>query len=255
MSQKRKGQATLFIIIALAIVAVALLLFLYFRPNGISVTQDVVSNPEAYLASCIEPDVREQLEPIGAQGGYLNPEGYLTYQGTNIKYLCYTTQYYQTCVVQQPLIKEHVEEELTGALSESVNECVQALIDEYERRGYSVSSGSVSHDVSIIPHSITLSITAPMTVTKETSRTFNSFSAEIPSEFYDLLITATSIIDFESKLGDAETLVYTQAYPDLEVRKVKLSDGSKVYTVTDIESEEFFTFASRSLAWPPGYTS
>lgn len=250
----RNGQVTVFIILALAIVAVALLLYIYLKPSGLTLTQDAVSNPQTYLKSCVQDDLRSTLLVIGEQGGYVSPEGYILYQDKKIKYLCYTSEYYKNCIVQQPLIKEHVEEELKNALKERINSCVESLADEYRKRGYSVSSTEVSHIVSIEPHNIIFKVNSPMTVSKDVARTFRGFDIEIPSEFYDLLITSTSIIDFESKLGDSETLTYSQVYPDLVVRKTKLSDGSKIYEVENVESEESFTFASRSLSWPPGYS-
>ena len=41
-------------------------------------------------------------------------------------------------------------------------------------------------------------------------------------------------------------------YPDLRMEKIKLSDGTKVYKLSNIVTKEEFIFASRSLSWPPG---
>ena len=70
---------------------------------------------------------------------------------------------------------------------------------------------------------------------------------------YDLIMTSVSIIDYESTYGDSETTLYMQYYPDLKIEKTKLSDGTTIYVLTNVISKESFTFASRSLAWPPGY--
>jgi hypothetical protein len=42
-------------------------------------------------------------------------------------------------------------------------------------------------------------------------------------------------------------------YPDVKVEKKKQSDGTKVYIITDRNTGEKLQFATRSLAWPPGY--
>jgi hypothetical protein len=44
-----------------------------------------------------------------------------------------------------------------------------------------------------------------------------------------------------------------QYYPDLKIEKTKLSDGTTIYILSNVVSKDRFTFASRSLAWPPGY--
>ena len=70
---------------------------------------------------------------------------------------------------------------------------------------------------------------------------------------YDLLLIAESIVQFESTLGDSETTDYLNYYPDLSISKIKLGDGSKVYTLKDVVTNEQFRFATRSLVWPAGY--
>jgi len=42
-------------------------------------------------------------------------------------------------------------------------------------------------------------------------------------------------------------------YRDLKVEKKKQTDGSTVYILTKMDSGDKFQFASRSVAWPPGY--
>ena len=93
-----------------------------------------------------------------------------------------------------------------------------------------------------------------MTITSaETTRTFDKFDASIDSKIYDLLSIATSIIDYESTLGDSETTTYLSYYPDLRIDKIKLEDGVKIYKLTNVVTNEMFQFATRSLVWPPGY--
>ena len=42
-------------------------------------------------------------------------------------------------------------------------------------------------------------------------------------------------------------------YHDLKVEKFIEADGSTIYTLTNRDTGNKFMFASRSLAWPPGY--
>jgi hypothetical protein len=63
---------------------------------------------------------------------------------------------------------------------------------------------------------------------------------------------ATSIVDFSSTVGDAETLNYVQFYPNLKIEKLK-KEGDTIYTLTNVVTNEQFRFATRSLVWPAGY--
>ncbi len=247
----KRGQLAIFVIIALVIIGIVIVLLLYPKIGLPQITSTELS-PESYLKSCIEPEIKSAIENLAKQGGYSNPEGVLEYEGEKIKYLCYTSEYYKTCVVQQPMIKEHMEKEINEIISPKSQECLQELKGEYEKRGYSVSLLPSTTNVTIDPHKIIVEFKAPMTISKDTTRTFSNFNIGISSEMYDLLMLTTSIIDYESTLGDSETTDYISYYPDLSMKKVKLSDGSKIYTLRNVVTNESFRFASRSLSWPPG---
>ena len=91
-----------------------------------------------------------------------------------------------------------------------------------------------------------------MSITKESTQRFEKFGISIESEIYDLLSIATSIISFESTLGDSETLSYIQYYPDLTIEKIE-REGTTIYKLKNVITDEEFVFASRSLVWPQGY--
>lgn len=249
--KNKGGQATIFIIVAIVLVALIIGVFLYQRdllPFG-----GKTFSPEGYLKDCIEPSIKPDLELLEKQGGYASPTGSITYQDTKVAYLCYISEYYKPCLVQEPFIKTNFENELSKLITSKVNACADNLKREYERRGYTVSSSPASSRISIIPEKIRINVNAPMTITKDTSQTFKEFNVEIPSQMYTILYIATSIVDFESTYGDSETTLYMQFYPNIKIEKNKLDDGTKIYKVSDVLTKESLQFASRGLSWPPGY--
>ncbi|MFH1425432.1 MAG: hypothetical protein ABIG28_01735 [archaeon] len=250
---EKRGQTTIFIVIAILIVFVGIFIYL-FVPEVRTVFSGEV-NPSNYLMSCIEGNIREGIEVLSKQGGYMNPEGYILYEGNRVKYLCYTSEYHKMCVVQQPMIKNHFEREISEIVKKKADECAGNLAREYEKRGYDVSGFSESGaSVLLVPEHIIVRVNAPMTITKEDmTQSFSDFNIEISSDMYELLMIAHSIVDYESTYGDSETSLYTQYYPDLIPRKTKLGDGSTIYKLESIKTGEKFVFASRSLAWPGGF--
>lgn len=247
----KRGQVTIFVIVALVIVGILLAIFLYPRTSINS--EGVNENPSTYLIDCIKPVINVQLGKILDQGGFSDPEGYITRDGVKIKYLCYTSEYYTTCVNQVPLLIRQVESELTDIVQENMPQCLEQMKNDYENRGISVSVGSVVTNTSINSKGISIDIESPITITRETTQTFREYNVVVPSKIYDLLSIATSIIEFESAYGDADTVLYLQYYPNLKMEKNVLSDGTTIYKLTDVNTDESFTFASRSVAWPPGY--
>ena len=108
-------------------------------------------------------------------------------------------------------LEVNFEKELAIELQDNLDSCVRDLKAAYERKGYEVSSTRRAEtDVSIVPDKIRIDFSAPMTITKEGegSNTFRSFEVEIKSEMYDILIISTSIVDFETNYGDAQTSLY-----------------------------------------------
>lgn len=244
----KRGQVTIFVIIALVIVGIIIAFIAYPRISIVS--GDV--NPSSYLSECINPMLEESLEIVSKQGGSFVPDNYLVYQDEKIQYLCYTAEDYKPCIVQQPLLVRHIEIELKEQIEPQARQCVQDLMEEYERDGYSVQSTPGEVNVSILPGQISVDFNAPMTVTKENTQTFQKFAVSKKSEMYGLLGTAVSIIQFESTLGDSETTLYLQYYPDLKIEKLKRGDDT-IYTLSNVITREEFTFATRSLVWPQGY--
>ncbi len=246
----KRGQVSLFVIGAIVLVGVIAALFLFPKTRSLISGQEL--DPNNYLRNCIGPSIQENMEMLSSQGGYSNPENFMLYQDNKVQYLCYTSEFYETCQVQQPMIKKHYEQELGNAVRPIARQCISDLKQEYEGRGYSVSSSPGELNLTFVPGKLIVEFLSPFTVTKESAQTFRKFGVEVPSEMYDLLLTATSIVEFESSLGDSETLLYIQYYPDLKIDKVKGDEGT-LYRLTNVVTKESFTFASRSLEWPPGY--
>jgi hypothetical protein len=248
----KRGQTTAFIIVAIIIVMGGIVVYMFYP--RISSVLGFDSEPSDFIKNCVEPEVTSGIDLLSKQGGYADPQGYITYKGNDVKYLCYTSEYYVPCFVQQPLLRQHFEEELGRLASLKADECVSELRNYYESRGYDVSNVQAARtSVEIIPEQMTITVTSPLTITKETTQSFREFKFVVPTKMYTLLMTANSIIDFESTYGNTDTLLYLRYYPNLQVQKDKLGDGSTIYTVRDINSDEKFTFASRSLVWPGGY--
>jgi hypothetical protein len=244
----KRGQITVFIIVAIAIIAV--ILVLYLVPKTGVVSGDV--NPSAFLRNCIEPNLKNTIDKIGKSGGYIEPSHYLTFGDDRIQYLCYTNTNYEPCQVQQPLLVQHVKNEIIKEMGPVSRNCMSNLVQEYEKRGFDADSTPGDVEVSIGPGRISVDFLSPLTLTKENTQRFEKFAIGLDSEMYDLLIPATSIIQFESTLGNADSALYVQYFPDLRIQKIERSEGT-VYKLSNVVSGDEFVFASRSLVFPAGY--
>jgi len=245
----KKSQVTLFIILAIIIVAVVLLFFLVPRTREFIAPID----PTIQLEECILQDLDRVVENISKQGGSVNPGNTIMYGGENIEYLCYTNEYYKTCGVQRPLLKRHVEREIFEELEPQIDDCMTSIRDDLERRGYDVSIATRNTTLEIVPNNIMITVSGVSVARGDEGILYDEFEARKRTQLYNLLMLATSIVNWESTYGDSDTMTYMSYYPNVRVEKWKQSDGSTIYKLSRRDTDDKFTFASRSLAWPPGY--
>jgi len=246
--KNKKGQVTLFVIIAILIVIAVLIIFWPKLKQII-----VPLSPELNLQRCIESDLKKELNTITSNGGSRNPSLYFSYEGNKIEYLCYTNENYKTCVMQQPLLKQHIERELLDALKPKITECIESMKSNAESQGYEVVSINNNPSLQIEENDIKLTVNTNMILKKDNSIKINKVEAKIPSQIYDLLMITSSISNWEARYGDTDIVTYMLYYPDIKVEKYRQDDGTKIYILTNKNTKEKLVFATRSLNFPPGY--
>jgi len=242
----KKGQVTLFILIAVIIVSVILVFFLWIRPEYF-----LEKSRGLKFEGCVRDALEESIDDLGMNAGFVNPTFTYPYNGEDFTYLCYTEEYYQTCVVQVPFLKNTFEAQAKGALKEKIDSCYSSSIEDLRAQGYEVSSGTVDYEILLEPGVAKVQIEAPTTVG---SQKFTRFNVELNSHIYDMLMISTSILQYEAQLGDSDVTSMMVLYPDYIIDKIKRSDGTTVYILEDKVFGTKFQFASKSLVWPVGYS-
>jgi len=249
----KRGQVTIFIIIGIVIVALAFLMYLYY-PKIKSSLGIGLESPSAFIQECFEEEIADNLEILSLQGGSLNPQHYFIYNNQKLEYLCYTEENYKTCVMQQPMLKNHIESEIKESIRESVKSCFNSLVENYKSKGYGVEFKEKDYEIELLPKRVVATFNSSLVLTKESTEKYDLFSVVLNNNLYELVSVANSILNWETRYGDAETTNYMTYYHDLKVEKKKQSDGSTIYILTDRNNGNKFQFASRSVAWPAGYT-
>ncbi len=250
---KNKGQVTIFIIIAILIVGLAVL-FYFVIPRAEVTTVFDEKNPSAFIQACLEDKIKDTVEIISLQGGSIAPEHYFIYNDINIEYLCYTNQNHELCIVQRPLLKQHIESEIENEIKEDVVTCFNALKESYEEKNYNVNLGSGITNVELLPKRVIASFNYVLTVSRAQTDRYDSFSVVLNNNLYELISITNSIIEWEAVEGEADPRTYMALYNDfLIVERNHRDDGTNIYVLTDKNIGNKFQFASRSLVFPPGH--
>ncbi|MEM3074468.1 MAG: hypothetical protein QW727_00810 [Candidatus Pacearchaeota archaeon] len=261
-SKNKRGQTTIFVILAVVIVAVIVIFFAVtdigretFEKISNIVGSDEI-NVKEELNKCFidNSEINKKINLIMSQGGSIEPSLFFLHNGTKLSYLCYTNEFYKTCVNQQPLILQHTKNEINRAILPEIDKCISSLKANFEKRGYQIRGQNFESSIDIIHNNIIIKINFPLTIKKgDLTQTFENFEIKKHSQYYQLLSVATSIVNFESQYGDSDPVLYMSLYPNTRVEKLKQGDGTTIYKISDRETMETFNFAVRSLALPIGY--
>lgn len=167
--------------------------------------------------------------------------------------------------MQQPLLLQHVEDEIKTNIQATADSCFSSLQKSYQNKGYSINLVKGDTIVDILPGRVVVTFNNQLTLTKDTSQRFEQFKVLVNNNLYDFISIATSILNWESFYGDAPAQNYMLYYHDLIVEKKEVgapkdpnaggrdSDGTKIYILTNTNTGETFEFATRGFVIPPGF--
>lgn len=253
LPNSKRSQVTVFIILALAILVILILLFV--QRQNIFPTTSAQTSPVFEIKKCMADAVKQNAGLIASQGGSLNPSSSYLYEGNKLQYLCYSSEYYQPCVMQKPLLKSDIERELEESSKSQIESCINAIKDSLIKKGYTVNSKKPDVKVELILNNIIVSAeNVDLEISKASKESYKSIKTEISSKMYEFAMIASSISNLEAHYGNSETMTYMMYYPSLKVQKIPQGDGTRVYILTNKETNEKFMFAARSMTYPSGVT-
>jgi len=190
----KRGQVTIFIIIAILIVAVVVSYFVIFEGN--IQANKIPKNLEPIyqrVEECLELTSEEALIYIGQYGGYYNvPESIaLDYFGEKIPY------YYLDNQENIPE-KERIELELNNYTNDKIENCLN--FEDFISQGLNISSGKPEILTLIKENSVKFSMNYLLAVSMEDeTQVLKEFNVVAPFNINELLDSSKEIVDDYSK--------------------------------------------------------
>jgi len=152
------------------------------------------------------------------------------------------------------MLIEHIEKEITDYIKPEIETCFSDLKQELEKRNYEIDEASINIKTELKTRKVLVTIDKKFQISKnEETRNFKQFKAQILHPIYDLANIALEISNQESKYCNFEYLGFMVFYPQYKIEKFRMSDSTKIYTITEKSSGKKFVFAVRSCAIPPGF--
>jgi hypothetical protein len=130
-----RGQLAVWVILAIILV-VAILMFFFIRRDVpiISPPAQASFDAEKFVQTCVQQRSLEALEIMLPKGGFLQPKNYRMYNNNPVEYVCYNYGFYESCVMQHPLLITEMEKEMEGYLFDTIQPCFDDLREETENR-------------------------------------------------------------------------------------------------------------------------
>ncbi len=224
----KKGQVTLFVIIAIIFIG-GVALFFIFR-EGIE-KKDVftpeIENVKSFVEECVREVGEEAVYFIGVGGGYFFPPELATSEGI---------PYYYIDGGNKMPSKENVEKEISSYVDRSLISCTKNFEDFKE---LNIEQKTIKTKAKIDNEIITLSIISPISVTKaDTTSIIDNFeNIEIPVRMGIVYNSIQEIMEEAGKDGICMSCILEiDIKNDLETELWDYDENTVVFVVTDENS-------------------
>lgn len=255
---ERKGQVTIFVVLAVILLASIILFFVLTRDADTEVPGqgETVFEPSSFIETCAKDSVIEATNIMLPQGGFISPQNPRNFDGKPVEYICENAGFYNPCIQQHPVLIQEMKQEIKNYISPRIEDCFSEMETEFERRNAGVifiNGLSPQIDVSFAQDLIKLNIKQSLKIEKsEETQTFEEFNIDIKSPAYNLAIIAMEIAAQQARYCYFEYVGYNIIYNRYKVEPFALSDPTRIYTITDKDSGQFMRIAIRSCAIPAG---
>lgn len=248
---EKRGQVTIFIILGVLIVVLITLFVILKNPSGTANVETEAGIKET-LQSCVSDAVEKKITISLENGGRLNSEKGIMYQGKHYNYLCHIGNYYSPCYNLFPIMEEDLEKDIRNSTLDDVRDCFDGLKGELEDRGFSVDGGSTNYSIDILLGRVDLTIRKKIQVTRDgASNYYENFDTSFISSSHELIRVVRDIVGSESTFCTFEYMGYMNLEPRLDIQRINYKE-SKLYWVKDRVSNQEIKFAIRTCVSPPG---
>ena len=248
-----KAQVTIFIILALIIVVSIILVFLLIQGPEAEPGGADERDPQNYIESCVKDSLKEVVQILAKQGGYVNPLEYKIHEGDRISYLCYNDEIGKECVVLESDLKLNLEKEIDKYLKQKIDNCFQILKTTLEEKDYIVKMDSMdlmNFETKLEPGKVIVDINRKFEMRKRGSlQKVEDFNIGYIYPLRKLSFHTMKIISNEASLGNCYNNQHMQIedysinnYP-LEISKIDVGNGDDIYILNLNQYE--FKFAIR----------
>ena len=248
----KRGQTVIFIIIGVILVAVIALILIFGEKIIPAIGLGKETNPTSFLDACMKEKIEESVKLISLQGGSTNPTLFKSFlfkdekSPTDISYLCYNQQDNLPCVNQEPMLIQHLEDEIKNYISDEVKICFNKLTLSLERQNYVVDAKYHGFEIELTKGKIIINIDGELVLTKagETSKQ-EDFKIFVGSRLYEIAEVVNRAVNDEVVACNFDYVFFMMNNPEFDIDKSKTEDSTEIYVIIHKDTNERFNLAIR----------
>jgi len=251
--KNKDGQVTIFIIIAILIVA-AIVAALYFT-GKISFVNTPAENPEAYLRNCMMTSAKEAENIILDTNGHpqLNSTNYILYNKEKVPYACTVSEFYSPCIPQDPGFFSYITQLMENKVVRDTEECLKNLVEDLESKKYAVQVDPGNITLKIQKDFISVSFGKRIYATKdEESKQISNIDLVYSTKLYDMIKLEQTIVNYESTICEFNKMNWMRHDNSIAIFTTRTSDQTKVYTLRERLTDREIKFAIKTCVMPAG---
>lgn len=253
----KKGQLTIFIIIAvILVVAVAIIFTVTKKPADYISPKE---NPKGYIQKCARDAANDAQNLIIPKGGFANVSiaNSVRFNDQDVIFMCYTPSYLQLCNNKHPLLNIEIQKEIKTIIEPKINKCFEDVRVNFANNNY--KEEALLLNVIILPNQVYLNMTKKITYSQnDQTATLNNFDTKINSPLYDFISITNKIVneetdcDCESQTCNADLAQLNRYNRNYEITKPAYGgNGQEVYSIKEILSGKIFNLAVRNCVRSP----
>tara|TARA_Y100000034_G_scaffold28265_1_gene33982 strand:- start:770 stop:1495 length:726 start_codon:yes stop_codon:yes gene_type:complete len=238
---KKRAQVTVFIIVAIVIIA-GIGLFFILKDKisfGGGISPEVMSI-YSYVESCIKDELVESIELVGLQGGYINvPQQHL--QAENLTPIAYGYNRGNNVLPT----KNKIEAEISNYIKLHLSIC----LDSGSFSGFEIKKGEINVDTKIKENRVLVLVNYPLGISKgDSSYLLKEYSVESLSKLWEAHNIADEMVN--QLVADPSNIDMTYLTNlDYDVIIVPYDDKTFIYSIHDLDDKGeiayVFRFANR----------
>lgn len=253
--RNKSSQITIFVIVALVIIAGMIIYFIAKNPGEINISPS--DNPRGYIDDCVAKALSNVEDSLIKNNGFFDlTGGYINYDNTRVPYYCFASTELSLCTSKHSALSNEIKKEIYSELKPKVDKCFNDVKEQL--KNYNYKEGSMNLSIEVTPKKIQIKIIKEISYYKNEQKiSFNRFDNFINSPLFEFIFLTNEIVnqELDCRCGEescnADMVKLSMDNREFEITKPYYLNHDEIYSIKEVLSGKKINFAVRNCYREP----